>query len=1178
MKRRKRKAIKRLDKENVETSNKKAPKKGRKAISDSYESEKNRKGGKSDELKWLVESKTGEVEVSSLDNLNEDNQENKMQVIKDSEHRKTGVEHNPLNIGIHESSLLLASVEPQSNYVNLGTVSKGYQTEIEEDSECNEAVSVKVSDVMVEEEMFNSESIIEVANLKSSLVEAVEDGSAENKEESLIAPEQEMKKVECVDVNSNEIDEETFSIESKIEVANLKSSLMGTEDSQNAENERKVPNAPADQLEGLIAPEHKKKEVECDINSIDNIEVFNIQSEFEVADLNSLTVTEENRNMEYGEKGPIATEHKKREVECDVNSNEIEEIFNIESNKIEVADLNSLTVTNENRNAENERKGSISPADEGKASIAPDHEEKAVECAILDFGMTEKSIHDASKEPFSFDLGMTEKSILDAPKGLTSVDLIVNSQGDEVGYMEGGENLRMCTGLRVIPDEVAEDLSLLLDYSNEKQNNNNDSYLREVVNKKSDIVGDFGGNPEFNLDYLSVPGLVEISDIPDLTLLDVYVNSSPISESSPSLEPDKNGGNSMKEFLSKIRLESLESLMVKEKIDLLTLSEMSHQDLVSIGVEAFGDRHKILKGFSSIVPQDSKLTKVSSSSSKAANNLKLVCCPELECNKKFETTVGLLTHFRRVHKKKLPNTRTICDVCGKLVRFIGQHKWRVHNREKGKVCNVCLQFIKQDFRKHSGQCRQCPYCQKVLKKKSSLLKHIATHSANTPIKNFPDHHRPVQSVPLDLSPSKTQSVPVDLSPSKTKETTQSIGKPDENATLPSPTDSTQLSPLIFSMPNNSKSPEFAEFVVDHEHNCNGRNSYPGDEKADDLSYVSEYEEDDVEGFTYQRRCNKDELEKKLREIDGEGDNGRKDEEEFMEKFRNYLIRKTLGKVAVNIEDSAPGKQSTKLEANSTVPNYCRQMRNHFIPAFRRAYDPFSPSMLLDCSTEKNVLFKGKERTHGSKTDPIFMTTSILDDVLEKYSNDDGLYAATIQSLTSAAISLMKFVEFELGTKYDLYGPDPHEKSKVHSKMIQDYIDGHGIWKITNRNRKTFKNSKKILENYSNPNKEQQILVRYKSFLSSNQRHGFISEVLLHDGANAPLPTPAQYIKICHIVMSEIIMSTGVRPVVVLKLKNGPYNDAVPGFNPDVLLSGDADPKGDPGSISGLVERQVTVEV
>ena len=53
--------------------------------------------------------------------------------------------------------------------------------------------------------------------------------------------------------------------------------------------------------------------------------------------------------------------------------------------------------------------------------------------------------------------------------------------------------------------------------------------------------------------------------------------------------------NDIKDFLAKIQLEDLVDLFETEMIDLNVLEEMNHEDLKSIGITRFGQRHKLLK-------------------------------------------------------------------------------------------------------------------------------------------------------------------------------------------------------------------------------------------------------------------------------------------------------------------------------------------------------------------------------------------------------------------------------------------------------------------------------------------------------------------------------------------------------------------------------------------------------
>ena len=51
----------------------------------------------------------------------------------------------------------------------------------------------------------------------------------------------------------------------------------------------------------------------------------------------------------------------------------------------------------------------------------------------------------------------------------------------------------------------------------------------------------------------------------------------------------------MRILTSSLDLEALNDIFQREKIDVKILSEMSHQELMSIGVTSFGDRHRLLR-------------------------------------------------------------------------------------------------------------------------------------------------------------------------------------------------------------------------------------------------------------------------------------------------------------------------------------------------------------------------------------------------------------------------------------------------------------------------------------------------------------------------------------------------------------------------------------------------------
>ena len=60
-------------------------------------------------------------------------------------------------------------------------------------------------------------------------------------------------------------------------------------------------------------------------------------------------------------------------------------------------------------------------------------------------------------------------------------------------------------------------------------------------------------------------------------------------------------GISVSSFLSSIGLEHLRDIFEKEQITMDILVEMGHDELKEIGINAYGHRHKILKGVEKLI-------------------------------------------------------------------------------------------------------------------------------------------------------------------------------------------------------------------------------------------------------------------------------------------------------------------------------------------------------------------------------------------------------------------------------------------------------------------------------------------------------------------------------------------------------------------------------------------------
>ena len=109
----------------------------------------------------------------------------------------------------------------------------------------------------------------------------------------------------------------------------------------------------------------------------------------------------------------------------------------------------------------------------------------------------------------------------------------------------------------------------------------------------------------------------------------------------------------IREFLQRIGLEDLQDLFEHEKIDIDTLKEMSHDDLSSVGVKAFGQRHKILKEIrSEKLPNivNTIINKTTQNQSEEENIIKEISSDETinfgcdSCESYFETISELYEH------------------------------------------------------------------------------------------------------------------------------------------------------------------------------------------------------------------------------------------------------------------------------------------------------------------------------------------------------------------------------------------------------------------------------------------------------------------------------------------------------------------------------------------------------
>ena len=153
------------------------------------------------------------------------------------------------------------------------------------------------------------------------------------------------------------------------------------------------------------------------------------------------------------------------------------------------------------------------------------------------------------------------------------------------------------------------------------------------------------------------------------------------------------------------------------------------------------------------------------------------------------------------------------------------------------------------------------------------------------------------------------------------------------------------------------------------------------------------------------------------------------------------------------------------------------------------------------------------------------------------------------TILNATVQLMNFIEIFFNERLNVYGREPYESVMFYHQGVKTYISGTGVWKMCNDEKDRAQNENKIRETYQHPNKEADVLMKYKTYINSTDRLKNLNKVLIHSDNEDKKPSDREFTELGKIVMGEIAAATGCRPVVLLKLTNGSYIDKQPGFNP-----------------------------
>ena len=516
----------------------------------------------------------------------------------------------------------------------------------------------------------------------------------------------------------------------------------------------------------------------------------------------------------------------------------------------------------------------------------------------------------------------------------------------------------------------------------------------------------------------------------------------------------------------------------------------------------------------------------------------LIKCEVQNCDREFTTTVGLLKHQGKIHgEDNVSKTfKHLCNLCGRAVVYIEQHiKFFLKDIKSRDVCEVCQETIVGNMKKHRGGCISCPKCNYENAKKKRLLEHIkkCQHKKDND----------VQSEPLDLtSPqkdlsekkgghdknvnNKIDSISKDLTDQSNQFEGETMNAKDDQETVKDMEDveaNQQISPTADEKSYNKDLNKEISF-------CEKRSKYPFDEIDGEECYISELEDNDEEEFTKIRRCIKDELELKLREVDNLQNLEKEGDGKVVEEFRLFMKTKKSGA-------NKDGDFSSIKEV-STVTIYTNTLKNDILKAFHRLFEPFDSRWIFDCTSPKDCTFEGEKRCFVSPEEPIYMSSKILEEALKRYDpsiKENGNLRANV---LCTAREFMDFIELKYNNKLNVYGPEPLQKVMTYHNIVRTYIKATGAWKICNDGKKKALHNNKIIDEYKNPNREIEILEKYQKYIQSEERFSSLSKIINFSSETAQKPSDGEMTELGKIIMGEIIATTGCRPIVVRHLTNG----------------------------------------
>ena len=516
------------------------------------------------------------------------------------------------------------------------------------------------------------------------------------------------------------------------------------------------------------------------------------------------------------------------------------------------------------------------------------------------------------------------------------------------------------------------------------------------------------------------------------------------------------------------------------------------------------------------------------------------------CGKVFHTFFGLERHNADKHSNiMIEKLESTCNICNKKVIYLDQHMKVKHSDvQKVPVCEICQKEVDSNMLRHRKFCIKCRFCDYTNSKKARLLKHISKCT-----KSGPENALVMDEEPLDLrSPLKLGNK------NKNDEVNSKVFMKEHfeielssEIIRKEKTDSDQATPMDdFIMRPNSvdqKSDNVKESLE------RARRKYPIDHNAADEEYYSELDIDDEDIFTMERRKYKDDIEVKLRAIDMMENENIEGDNIIVQKFSDFMRNKH--------RKSSNDVIFSKQTEPSTIELYSKVVRNDILKSFHKLVVPFDSRWLTDCVTDKECTFDGEERYHVEPTEPIYLTSRILQEALDTTSFPK-------KRVISAFNQLMDFIELNFTLKLNTYGIDVLNRVINYHKGVKSFIKAKSLWKTGKSEENEAFEKNKLIKTYKNPNKDTQVLESYKEYLTSEARLCKINDLLSYAHPDAPIPKDGLMTDFGNHVMEEIIACTGCRPKVAYHLTMGSMIDAKPGFNPhdtdgeDVTLEDEVD--------------------